>query len=380
MVKAITNGKIITEQEILQDYVLVFDNNVIDIVSETELNRYSINECIDAAGSYISPGFIDIHIHGCCGFDTMDDDSNALAQISKGLLKTGVTSFLPTSMTMDFDKIEKTLKRIRVAMSEHSGAEIMGCHMEGPFISEIYAGAQDKRHILLPDFSMLQKYLDVIKVITLAPELVTDDTFIQSCVASGIVVSCGHSNATYEQALAAIAAGVTHVTHMFNALAPLHHRRPGVIGAALDTHVDCELIADNFHVHPAVQRLLLRVKGLDKIILITDAMRASMLGDGNYEFGGQNVIVSNGQARLADGVIAGSILSLNQAVKNVMDTIGIDLVKAIRLVSVNPARKLGVFHKKGSIRIGKQADIAVFDDDLEVSATFVRGNLLYRRQ
>lgn len=378
--KAIVNSKIITEQGILENHVVIFDENITAIVPEAKRSEYLFSEEIDGDGRYVSPGFIDIHVHGSGGFDTMDEDKNALENISKHVLQTGVTSFLPTTMTMSFDKIAKTMERIRNAMGKGKGAEILGCHMEGPFINEIYKGAQDKRHIITPEFSKIGAYLDVIKIITVAPEIVEDNNFIQTCIEKGIVVSIGHSNATYEQTMAAISAGVSHMTHTFNALPPLNHRCPGAIGAAMDSDVVCELIVDNVHVHPAMQRLLLRVKGVDKIILITDAMRASMLGDGEYDLGGQRVIVSNGEARLADGVIAGSVLALNKAVKNFMDSTGLDIVSAVQLVTMNPARQIGVAIHKGSIMVGKHADFIIFDDCLEVFATIVRGILLYKKE
>lgn len=378
--KAIVNGNIITEQEILKDHVIVFDENIVAVSPKDRLSRYHLSEEFDAAGHYVSPGFIDVHVHGCGGADTMDEDQNTFDFISRSVLQTGVTSFLPTTMTMPFSKIDQSLNRIRYAMRKSNGAEILGCHMEGPFISEAYKGAQDGQNILMPDFSLIHSYLDVIKIITIAPELADDGKFIRSCVEKGIVVAIGHSNATYEQAMSAISAGVSHITHTFNALPPLHHRRPGAIGAAMDSGVVCELIADNIHVHPAVQRLFLRVKGVDKIILITDAMRASLLEDGYYDLGGQQVTVAKGVARLADGVIAGSVLSLNEGVKNFMDNTGLSLVHGIQMVTMNPARQIGVSGVKGSIEVGKHADITIFDDHLDVFATFVRGKLLYRRQ
>lgn len=376
--KAIINSKIITEKGIVENHVVIFDEHITAILPESKRGAYSFSEEIDGRGRYVSPGFIDVHVHGCSGFDTMDDTDNALDNISEYILQTGVTSFLPTTMTMPFHRIEETLERIRRIMGKGKGAEILGCHMEGPFISEVYKGAQDKRYIIMPEFNKIKTYLDVIKIITLAPELQESSNFIQACREKGIVVSIGHSNATYEQTICAISSGVSHMTHTFNALSPLNHRCPGAIGAAMDRDVVCELIADNIHVHPAMQRLLLRVKGVEKIILVTDAMRASMLGEGEYELGGQRVIVSKGEARLVNGVIAGSVLSLNKAVKNFMDNTGLDIVSAVQLVTMNPAKQIGAANK-GSIKVGKDADFVLFDDCLEVFATIVRGNVLYRK-
>jgi N-acetylglucosamine-6-phosphate deacetylase len=377
--KAIINANIITLQGILHNHIVVFEDKIIGIIPEGQLGKFKIDEQIDAEGKYLSPGFIDIHVHGCNGFDTMDEDENALDAIAKAVLQTGVTSFLPTTMTMPFARVAQSIVRIRQAKGKSGGAEVLGCHMEGPFINEDYKGAQDKQYIIGPSITKIEPYLDCIKVITIAPEVADSREFIAACVQKGIVVSIGHSSATYEQAKEAIKAGVSHMAHTFNALPPLHHRLPGAVGAALDSDIVCELIIDNLHVHPAMQRIVLKIKGVEKIILITDAMRASLLGDGEYEFGGQNVTVKKGEARLKDGVIAGSVLTLNKAVRNFIENTGLDLVKAIQLVTLNPARQVGVVDRKGSIQVGKDADMVLFDDDLNVFATFVKGQLLFRR-
>jgi N-acetylglucosamine-6-phosphate deacetylase len=378
-VKAIINANIITLQGILHNHAVVFEDKIISIIPEGQLGKFQIDEQIDADGKYLSPGFIDIHVHGCNGFDAMDEDENALSAIAKGVLQTGVTSFVPTTMTMPFARMAQSIVRIRQARGKSGGAEVLGCHMEGPFINEDYKGAQDKQYIIGPDITKIEPYLDCIKVITIAPEVADSRAFIAACVQKGIVVSIGHSSATYEQAVEAIKAGVSHMAHTFNALPPLHHRLPGAVGAAMDSNIVCELIVDNLHVHPAMQRILLKVKGVDKIILITDAMRASLLGEGEYEFGGQNVTVKKGEARLKDGVIAGSVLSLNKAVRNFMENTGLDLMQAIQLVTLNPARQMGVVDKKGSIEVGKDADMVIFDDELNIFATFVKGQFLFRR-
>jgi N-acetylglucosamine-6-phosphate deacetylase len=379
MMKAIVNSRIITLQGILFNHAVLFEDRIRGIVAETQLGRFSISEQFDGQGQYVSPGFIDIHVHGCNGFDTMDEDKRALAVISEGLLQTGVTSFMPTTMTMSMTRLEQSIEHIRQAMKKSSGAQVLGCHLEGPFIHEEYKGAQDKQYIIAPDIKKIESYLDCIKIITIAPEIADSKDFIQACVQKGIVVSIGHSSATYEQGMEAIGAGVSHMTHTFNALPPLHHRFPGAIGAAMDSDITCELIADNLHVHPAMQRILLKVKGLGKIILITDGIRASLLGDGEYDLGGQNVIVKDGEARLTDGVIAGSILTLNKAVRNFIENTGLGLAEAIQLVTLNPARQIKVDHDKGSLEVGKHADMILFHDDLEISAAFVKGNLLFRR-
>lgn len=377
--KGIINGQIITEQGIVTDQALIFDDTIVKIVPIAEVDQYELLEKIDAQGKFVSPGFIDMHVHGCSGFDVMDDEPEALEKISESVLKTGVTAFLPTTMTMEFNKIEKAMARIRSRMTGNAGAEIIGCHMEGPFINEINKGAQDKQYIIAPTFEKIKPYLDVIKLITIAPELAADDTFIRDCVQAGIIVSIGHSSATYEEAVQAIEAGVSHMTHTFNALPPLNHRKPGAIVAAMENdQVVCELIVDNVHVHPAMQRLLLKMKGLDNLILITDAIRACMLCDGQYDLGGQMVTVGNGEARLPGGALAGSILFINHALKNFKANTDLTVEEVVKLVTENPAKHLGIFNKKGSLGIGKDADIVIFNNSFEIFATIVRGKIVYR--
>lgn len=377
--KAIINGRIIGEDSVLSDKVLLFDDSISAIVDRASFAPAGDIEVIDAAGSYVSPGFIDIHIHGCGGFDTMDEQDDSIARIAALLPQAGVTAFLPTTMTMELTHTQRILSRIRTAMAEPpTGAAVLGCHLEGPYLNPTYKGAQDPKYIKAPDYRDIEAYRDVIRIVTLAPEG-GDHSFIRNCCADGITVSIGHSSADYEQALAAFAAGADHVTHTFNALPPLHHRQPGAIGAALDTpSVTCELIVDNIHVHPCLQRMLLKLKGPDHVILISDAMRACLLRNGSYDLGGQNVIVTDGEARLASGVIAGSVTTLRLAARLLSKNTSLTLPEVIRTVSLTPARRIGVDNSKGSLVPGKDADIVLFDQDFEIKATFVAGKNVYR--
>ena len=330
-------------------------------------------EIIDAAGAYVAPGFINIHIHGAAGVDTMDDDLNALQRLADFLPSTGVTSFLPTTMTMPINKIHRALERIRAGQNFSHGAKILGAHMEGPFISEKFCGAQDVENILPADFALIKNFVDVIKIITVAPEECGFD-FIARCRAAGVIVSIGHSAATYEIAMAAIERGANHITHLFNAQTPLHHRKPGVVGAALDSGVNVELIADNVHVSPAAQRIVAKVKPRRQIILITDSLRACSLGDGVSELGGQKVFVKGNLATLEDGTIAGSVAKMNDVFKNFCANTGFDVAAGVELVSKNPAVALNIFDERGSLAVGKAADITLFDDDFNIIKTFVGGN------
>lgn len=373
--RAFKNINLITKTEVLKNKAVVFNEKIISIIEEEDIPDNI--EIIDGEGNYLSPGFIDVHVHGCSGHDTMDDDDQAVENISRNIVKTGVTAFLPTTMTMEFGNIEKSLKRIKKYMENPKYAEVLGCHLEGPFISRKYKGAQSEKYIIEPDFEKIMPYLNVIKIVTMAPEVSGSIEFIKQCVKNNIIVSIGHSNASYEEARAAIEAGASHATHTFNAMTPLNHRSPGVVGAVTESKLTCELICDNIHVHPAVQVILLRVKGKEKIILITDAMRACLLKEGQYDLGGQSVNVKGMQARLKDGTIAGSVLTLNNGIKNFMNNSDVKLYEAVNMASLNPARLLGVDDRKGSIEAGKDADFAVFDKNFDIIATFVRGDKVH---
>ncbi len=375
--KAIVNARIIKDNSIFDGYTVLFEEKILRLMEGNALKGLEPEEVFDAAGRYLSPGFIDVHIHGCLGNDTMDDNESSLRSISKSIAATGVTAFLPTTMTMGFPMIERSINRIRALMEDAPGASVLGCHLEGPFISEEYKGAQDGRYIRRPDFKTIEGLSDVIRIITIAPEEEGAGEFIESCVSQGIVVAIGHTKASYEQAMRAIRKGASHITHIFNAMTPLNHREPGVVGAAMDSSVVCELIADNIHVNPAVQRILLKVKGVEGIILVTDAMKACLLEDGEYELGGQRVVVKNEEARLPAGNLAGSVLTLDKALRNFTANTGIGLIDAIKTVTENPARVLKANDRKGSIDIGKDADFALFDDSFNIYATFVKGKKVY---
>ncbi|BBB92627.1 MAG TPA: N-acetylglucosamine-6-phosphate deacetylase [Methylomusa anaerophila] len=377
--RAIHNAKIITETGLIENSAVVYTEKIAAVVPDTSLDCYQLREKIDAEGNYLAPGFIDLHIHGCAGMDTMDEEDSALDVLSKSLAQTGVTAFLPTTMTMRFDLVENALARIRGKMGQSPGAEILGSHLEGPFISKEHKGAQDPQYILEPDYSRIDRFADVIKIVTIAPEMYGSLEFIQKARRDNIIIAAGHSAATYDQAMAAIAAGASHITHTFNAFTAFDHRQPGMLGALTDSSVTCELIADNIHVHPAAQRLLLKLKGVEKLILITDAMRACLMPDGIYDLGGQRVNVKSGAARLNSGVIAGSVLTLNKAVANFRATSRLSLSEIVKMVTINPARKLGIDCCKGSIAPGMDADMVVFDEAVNVLLTLVRGRIVYQK-
>ncbi len=444
---AIVNGRIVLTDKILDGCALLFDKNIIGIVSRETLSAAWADgkswkgkplDITDACGNYVAPGFINLHIHGCNGADTMDAAEESLAVMSRFLVQTGVTSFLPTTMTCDMQTIYKALERVRKNMTpiirrrneKHEavlsvqetgeeikadvsvsgnnpmdcscagefetfdnktekeqqyrlpGAKILGAYLEGPFISGKYKGAQKEENIMPADFEPVKDFADVIRVVVLAPETLGDPeqvrAFITQCSAHNIIVSLGHSAADYDTALQAIKAGASHVTHLCNAMTGLHHRTPGLLGAALDSDVTCELIADNLHVHPAVQRLIYRTKDIAEIELITDSMRACGLPDGLSELGGQAVIVKNGAARLADGTLAGSVVTMNRAMANFRKNTGATIPQVVRMVTENQAQELGLFEKIGSLSPGAAADVTIFNDDFAILQTFVDGREVYR--
>jgi N-acetylglucosamine-6-phosphate deacetylase len=375
MMKALMNGKIIHQEGIYENKVLLIDEKIKAIVDIKDFKEETALEVIDAMGNYIAPGFIDIHIHGSKGSDTMDGTIEALKIISNTIMNYGTTGFLPTTMTMDIPSIYTALDTVKKSLEMNiDGAQILGVHLEGPFINEKFRGAQRGDCILKPDYAYIEDYIDIIKIITMAPEIEGSIDFIEAIKKeSDIALSIGHSGASYEEAMEAIEAGISHCTHVFNAMTPLHHRDPGVVAAAFNSDITCELIADKIHVHPELFKLLFKIKGEDKLVLVTDAIRASCMKDGNYDLGGQGVQVREGKARLANGSLAGSLLTLNVALKNFIEATDVPIHQAIKLVSLNPARVIGIDDKKGSIEIGKDADIILFDENINVKMVFIAG-------
>lgn len=373
--KSIINGKIVLKDCVLENKVIVFDKHIIDICDEVPNNC----EVIDAKGNYVSPGLIDIHIHGCKGFDTMDEDECAVEVISKGVAENGVTSFLPTTMTMSPNRIYKAFDNIKRAKNKNiEGSNILGAHMEGPFINEKYKGAQNPKYIHKPSFDFIKDYTDIIKIISYSPETDTNFEFTKKIKQeTDIVLSICHSDATYNIGKEAKNLGVTNITHLFNAMTPLNHREPGIVGLGLTSDMYCELIADKIHINKELFQFVIDSKGKDKLVLITDCMRAGCMPDGEYDLGGQIVYVKNNSARIENGSLAGSVLTLNKAVHNFKESTNLNIYEAINLASLNPAKSIKVDDKKGSLEIGKDADIAIFNENMDCLATIVEGNLIY---
>ncbi len=282
-------------------------------------------------------------------------------------------------MTMSKEDIYEALDTIRESMDiKYDGAQILGAHLEGPFINSKYKGAQSDEFIKVPNYPFIENYVDVIKIISYAPEVDENFNFTKEIKdKTDITLSIAHTNATYEEAKLAIKYGASNITHLFNAMTPLNHREMGVVGAALTTDVFCEIICDNIHINPALFQFVLNNKGKDKVVLITDCMRAGCMPDGKYDLGGQDVFVKDGVARLAAGNLAGSVLNLNKAVYNFMKNTDLSINEAINLASLNPARSINMDKTKGSLEIDKDADIALFDEDMNCYMSISQGEIIF---
>ncbi len=333
----------------------------------------------------VLPGFIDEHIHGAGGSDAMDGTEEALQTISEYVAKEGTTGFLATTMTQSPENIGKALKNVKNVREkgEYKGAEVLGVHLEGPFISPKHVGAQPLEYVAKPAPETFDKYNELsggnIKIVTLAPEVEGGLDLVKHLKNIGVVASIGHTGAKFSDVEAAVAAGASNVTHTYNAQTPLHHREAGVVGAAmLFDELNCEMICDTIHVSVPAIRIFVKNKPHDKFTLITDAMRAKGMPDGLSELGGQQVFVKNGEARLADGTLAGSVLRMNVAIKNLVEKVGVSLTEAVDFASANPAKNLGLYDERGSIEVGKRADFAVMDKDFNILCTVVGGKVVYK--
>ena len=382
----IKNANIITPYEIKRGSSLVIeDGKIANIFNEETPAKESYDEIIDVEGKYLSPGFIDLHNHGNFGHDAMEGTDEALDTMADYHIKNGVTSYLATTMTEEPGKIKEAVKNIGEYVKNGSKdsktkAQVLGIYLEGPYFSMEKKGAQPPQYIKNPDLDEIKDLIklsqDTIKIIALAPELEGAKESIKYLKEEGITITAGHTNATFDEAKAGIDLGITQATHLYNGMRAYSHREPGVIGAVLtDERVACEMICDGIHLHVGAMDLAIKMKGKDGIILISDAMMATGLKDGKYELGGQDVYVKEGAARLEDGTLAGSTLTLNKAVYNIVHMVNIPLEDAVRMASLNPAKAIGMSKEKGSIEIGKDADLIVFDEDLNISKAMVKGNI-----
>jgi N-acetylglucosamine-6-phosphate deacetylase len=376
-VTALINAKLVLPDKILEDKILIFDTKILDIVDDVMLSDSDNVDIIDAKGMYVSAGFIDLHIHGSGDADVMDATPQALQTISSVLPQTGTTSFLATTMTMSTQEIDNALQNVQLYAKDVTGANILGIHLEGPFINASKYGAQDKAYVVSPDFTLIENYMNEVKMITLAPEVQEAEDFVKYLSKNypDIILSIGHSDASYVQSKESFSWGISHATHLFNAMNPYHHRKPGIVGAVFDSDVSCDVIADLVHTHPSTLELVHSIKK-DKLMLITDAMRAGCMICGTYDLGGRAVEVRQGKATLEDGTLAGSVLKMNEALLNMKKHTSMTRVEVVNAVTKVPAEKLGI--KKGQLKVGYDADIVVFDENFSIIRTIIAGKGKYK--
>lgn len=332
-------------------------------------------QLLDAAGKMLLPGFIDLHVHGALGHEVMDASASGLQEMACFYASHGVTSFLATSWTASRDAIQKVLRLVQQMHGPiPGGSTLLGVHLEGPYLNPARCGAQEAKLIRRAEKDEALGFLDsgVVRLLALAPEFPENLWLIDECVRRGIIVSAAHTTATFEQMQLAVQHGVSHLTHCFNAMQPLGHRELGTVGAAMALpQISCELIADNIHVLPAAQKILVDVKGPSGVILVTDSIRATGLPDGDYMLDDRPVFIRNGAVRLSDGTLAGSVLTLERALRNICLATGKSPAELWMMSSLNAARAIGISNAKGSLEVGKDSDLVILDDDFNVTLTLI---------
>ncbi|WP_027340761.1 N-acetylglucosamine-6-phosphate deacetylase [Halonatronum saccharophilum] len=379
------NAKVIGEDKIVEEGYLKLKDGIIvefgEMAKELQVNEGS--NIIDLQGDYLSPGIIDIHTHGAGGSDIMDGNFNAFRIISEAKASQGVTALLATTLTASHQRLKEVSQKLNSYLSSKDNlGNIIGLHLEGPYINGKKKGAQREDQIRPPRLNEVKELYDVLgdklKLVTLAPEIKGSKEVIKYLVAKGVVVGAGHSNASEEEVKESFKWGLDHGTHLFNGMRALHHREPGVLGALLlDEEATVEIIADGHHLHPSIIEMVFKLKKMEKIIPVSDSIRASDMEDGVYDLGGQEVKIKGGIARLESGNLAGSTTELRKSLKNIIEITGLELVQAIKLISLNPARRLNIDDKKGSIKVGKDADLTILNSKFKVKGTFIEGREVY---
>lgn len=378
----IKNVNLITPYEVVTEHAVVVKmGKIADILPEENVVLDDYDEVIDGKGKFLAPGFVDIHNHGNSGYDVMDSTEEALDKIGEFHLKNGVTSYLGTVITSSYEDIIKAIENIVSYKNKEDLSHIIGIHLEGPFFAVEKKGAQPEIYIKRPDVEATKKIVEkskgMLKMMSVAPEIEGALDVISYLKENNVNVSMAHTSATYEEARRGVDFGVSIATHIYNGMRSFSHREPGVIGLSLvDDRVFCEMIYDRIHLHDGAVKIALKMKGLDKIVLISDAMRAAGLEDGDYELGGQKVIVKNGAARLENGSLAGSTLNLRDAVHNLVKYLDIPIHEAVRMASLTPAKAINMDKNKGSIEIGKDADLIFIDKDVNIVGTIVEGKVI----
>ncbi len=380
--KCFKNATVYVEGEGLKKCTVSFDASIVKIARGPLKGAEEIQLPEDAI---VLPGFIDQHVHGAGGSDGMDGTMEDIITISKTLAEEGTTSYLVTTMTQSPENITKALNAVKAyrELAPEVGARVVGVHLEGPFIAPAHKGAQPLEYVAAPVSEVFDEYNEAsgnaIRLVTLAPEVDGAKDFIRHLTEKGIVSSIGHTGAKYEDIAAAVSLGASNVTHTYNAQTALHHREIGTVGSAmLIDELNCELIADTIHVSVPAMKLLVKNKPHDKLTLITDAMRAKGIPDGISELGGQTVYVKEGEARLADGTLAGSVLRMNRAVQNMVEKVGVPFTTAVDFATINPAKNLKIDKEAGSIAERKRADFTVINANYDVLMTVRGGKIVYQ--
>ena len=374
-----TGGTIIAPDETLENHTLAVENGAIQVIA-AGIMPGADDTVIDAAGQTIIPGLIDVHVHGGDGHDTMDATPAALHGMAQFFARHGVTSYYPTTMTDTPEAIQRALENAATCPLPPDGAQHLGVHVEGPYLSKHYPGAQPPTHFRPPQPAEYAAWMqtEVVRLITVAPELDGALPMIEALAAQGVEFAAGHTNATFDEVGQGVARGLRQVTHTFNGMRPLHHREPGILGAALtDDRLYAQIIADGVHSHPAMVKLLFRAKGAGHVLLITDSMSATGLPDGDYKLGAQAVTVKDGIARIPEGNLAGSTLTLDRAVRNVVSWTGMTLAEVLPAATSTPAAAMNLT-SKGRLAPGMDADIVLLDAQHQVSLTMIAGRVVYR--
>lgn len=383
MHRVVLKGRVVLPDKVLDPGFLSIEGDKIAGISGSPVERTDGDvEYIDFGDAYIAPGFIDLHLHGALGKDVMDGEEESLEQIAVHQSRSGVTGFLGSTMSASMDEISEVVGTIRKAAHQRFPSLILGAHVEGPFLNIERKGAQDPDHIRAMTGADVERLIEDVQamnaVISLAPEAGDNMNYIPVLKKNGFVVAIGHSDATYEQAMQGFRKGISHATHLFNAMRGFDHREPGVVGAVLDAEgITAELIADGIHVHPASLRLAVVRKGAERICLVTDSLKASGAGDGIYPWRGREIEVRGPRVTLKEtGVLAGSVLTMNMAVKNIVEWTGVSISQAVNMASLNPSRVLGLEQSMGSIGRGKYANLVILDHEFNVVETILRGEFV----
>jgi len=381
MVTILKGGKIITPDTTLENKSLIIKDRKIMGIQSGDINPSPGDRVIDARGYWISPGLIDVHVHGAMGFDTMDATPEALHKMGSFFAEHGVTSYLPTTMTETPEAILKSITNVANCAQSDEAAQHLGVHVEGPYFNPAHKGAQPEYNLRDADPSEYESWLDtgVVKLVTIAPERSGSMAFIDRGIAGGVEFSVAHSGANYERVIESADHGLRQATHTFNGMLGLHHRRPGTVGAVLtDDRIYAQVICDGIHVHPAIIDLVVRAKGSHRTILITDAIMATGLVDGEYELGGEKIIVKEGISRTVAGSLAGSTLTLDAAIRNLIAFTPLSFEEVLPMATSVPAKAMNWYGYKGVIRPGADADITIFDHELNVQLTMAAGRIIYQ--